>query len=239
MQRGHGEHVRIPLDHDVRVVGEPDRAVLGRLAVAVLQQLPPASARRPGCRPCPAGWPRPRSAPSSCSLELPAQVVAGDEAAQARMERADVVVLEVDLDEGLPVVVALVQLDAVEHIAGEVEVGARAHAGQVGGDVAAPLRSRTAGRSIPAAGSCAGSGRGPARNAARRAACRWCCASAAAVGPAVQRAHDVAARGRAGRASRGPCRITAWRWRQTLEISSTPLGVRTSARPSPSCGSAW
>ena len=53
------------------------------------------------------------------------------------MERADVVVLEVDLDEGLPVVVALVQHDAVEHVAGEVEVGARAEPRQLGGDVAA------------------------------------------------------------------------------------------------------
>jgi hypothetical protein len=42
------------------------------------------------------------------------------------VEGADVVVLQIDLDEGLPVVVALVQFDAVEHVAGEVEVGARA-----------------------------------------------------------------------------------------------------------------
>jgi hypothetical protein len=39
------------------------------------------------------------------------------------VERADVVVLQVDLDEGLPVVVHLVQLRAVVHVAGEVEVG--------------------------------------------------------------------------------------------------------------------
>jgi hypothetical protein len=42
--------------------------------------------------------------------ELPAQVLAGDELAEPRMEWRDVVVLEVDLDEGLPVVLALVQL---------------------------------------------------------------------------------------------------------------------------------
>src|SRR5437868_6164202 len=68
--------------------------------------------------------------------ELPAQVVAGDEAAQPRMERADVVVLEVDLDEGLPVVVALVQLDAVEGIAVEIEVEAGTDPSEVGGDIA-------------------------------------------------------------------------------------------------------
>ena len=54
--------------------------------------------------------------------ELPLQVVAGDEVAEARVERHDVVVLEVDLDERLPVVVALVDLDPVEHVAREVEV---------------------------------------------------------------------------------------------------------------------
>jgi hypothetical protein len=56
---------------------------------------------------------------------------------EARMKRADVVVLQVDLDEGLPVVVALVQLDAVERVAREVEVGLRAQAAHVGGHVAA------------------------------------------------------------------------------------------------------
>ena len=63
-----------------------------------------------------------------------AAVVAGDEAAQAGVEGPDVVVLEVDLDEGLPVVVALVQLDAVEHVAAEVErrrVGAAGAPGRV------------------------------------------------------------------------------------------------------------
>jgi hypothetical protein len=34
-----------------------------------------------------------------------------------------VVVLEIHLDERLPVVVALVQLDLVQHVAAEVEVG--------------------------------------------------------------------------------------------------------------------
>ena len=62
--------------------------------------------------------------------ELPAQVVAGDEAAQPGVEGADVVVLEVDLDEGLPVVVALVHLDAVEHMAAEVQRGGDAAVAQ-------------------------------------------------------------------------------------------------------------
>ena len=37
MQRRDDQHVRVPLDHHVRVVGEPDRAVLRRLALAVGQ----------------------------------------------------------------------------------------------------------------------------------------------------------------------------------------------------------
>ena len=67
--------------------------------------------------------------------ELPAQVLAGDELPEARVERPDVVVLEVDLDEGLPVVVALVHLDPVEDVAREVEL-ARGQRAEVRGDVA-------------------------------------------------------------------------------------------------------
>jgi len=29
MQRGDGQHMRVPLDHDVRVVGQPDGTALG------------------------------------------------------------------------------------------------------------------------------------------------------------------------------------------------------------------
>jgi hypothetical protein len=134
-QRGDDQHVRIPLDHDVRVVGQPDGALRRPVALAVLEHrlvplLVHVRARLEG-------------AVDAHGLhrvllgELPAQVVTGDEAAQARVEGADVVVLQIDLDEGLPVVVALVHLDLVEHVAVEVQRRARAHAGKVGGDVAA------------------------------------------------------------------------------------------------------
>jgi hypothetical protein len=124
--------------------------------------------------------------------ELPAQVLAGDELTEAGVERGDVVVLEVDLDEGLPVVVALVQLDAVERVAGEVELVRGADAGELGGDVAArrgPARPFEQ-HAVPglqrellqvAAGILGEVGR-PDQLAAQ------------AVGPAVQRADDVAAR---------------------------------------------
>src|SRR5205814_935417 len=48
--------------------------------------------------------------------------IAGDEAPEAGMERADVIVLEIDLDEGLPVERILDELDLVEEIALEVEL---------------------------------------------------------------------------------------------------------------------
>lgn len=47
------------------------------------------------------------------------------------------VVLQIDLDEGLPVVIAFVQLDPVKRIARKIELRARSHVGQIGGDVAA------------------------------------------------------------------------------------------------------
>jgi hypothetical protein len=53
------------------------------------------------------------------------------------MEGLDVIVLEVNLDEGFPVVVALVHLNVIEFEAREVKGGARAHAGQIGGHIAA------------------------------------------------------------------------------------------------------
>ena len=58
--------------------------------------------------------------------KLPFQVVTRDELAEARMEGHDVVVLEVHLDEGLPVVVAVVHLDVVEHVAGKIEIARHA-----------------------------------------------------------------------------------------------------------------
>ena len=47
------------------------------------------------------------------------------------------VVLQIHLDEGFPVVVALVQFHVVELVAGEIKLAARPHVGQIGFDVAA------------------------------------------------------------------------------------------------------
>ena len=138
------------------------------------------------------------------------QVVAGDEVAEARMERLDVVVLEVDLDEGLPVVVALVDLDAVEHVAREVEV-AHAERREVARDVARAVEQQA----VPVL--------------QRRAAE----VEARLVGE-VRRAEQLALAGRrssggSGRRCsarcRGPCSMIACRCRQMLDRSSTPLRV--------------
>ncbi len=68
--------------------------------------------------------------------QLPFEVIAGDEAAEPRVERADVIVLEVDLDEGLPVEVVLDGLDLVQHVALEVELFRDAEVGEIARDVA-------------------------------------------------------------------------------------------------------
>src|SRR5437867_12096520 len=74
--------------------------------------------------------------------ELPAQIVGGDELAQSRMERTDMVILEIDLDEALPVVLALVDLDPVEDVARKVEVLGHADAGELARDVAWPVEQQ-------------------------------------------------------------------------------------------------
>src|SRR5690606_20669864 len=116
--------------------------------------------------------------------EGPGEVVARHEVAQARMERVDVVVLEIDLQEGLPVVVALVDLDMAEHVAAEVDDLLEADRVQVRRDVARPVEEQAA----------------PVLQGAAREACARLLGelrraeqfAAQAVGPAMQRADDVA-----------------------------------------------
>ena len=133
------QHVRIPLDHDVRVEGEPDRAVSrhpiveARLAVLQHFRMPLAIGFTARAR---QGVVDAHGLHRVALAVLPGEVVAGDEAAESGMERGDVIVLKVDLDEGLPVVRALVDFDPVQHVAVEVEVGGHAEAAQVGGDIA-------------------------------------------------------------------------------------------------------
>ena len=95
------------------------------------------------------------------------------------------VVLQINLDEGLPVVVALVQLHLVELVAGKIEVRHVAHRGHLGGNVAAIVFKDQAvpGRRFVAVQVQAGIG--------LKMRCAYQLARGV-VGPAVQRADDVA-----------------------------------------------
>ena len=66
---------------------------------------------------------------------LPLQIFTGDKVAQSGMERADMVVLEVNLDKGFPVVVAYVHFHMVERVAREIELLVRAECCHVGSDI--------------------------------------------------------------------------------------------------------
>lgn len=130
------QDVRVPLDHDVRVIRQPDRSIFARFAftVAVKGSTPALVDGRAGM--C-AGFGGAYRLHRIVLVELPAQVIAGHQAAKTWMKWDDVVVLQIDLDEGLLVVIALVQFDPVEHKTAEIEIRARAHASQVGVDIAA------------------------------------------------------------------------------------------------------
>ena len=137
-QGGDGQHVRIPLHHDVRVVGEPDGALFGRHTATVIEQgLLPAFVHRratSGVRLAQAVG-HAHGLYRVVFVHFPAQVVAGHKLPQTGVEGADVVVLQIHLNEGLPVVVAFVHLHFVEHVAAKAQVGPRAHAGQLRGDI--------------------------------------------------------------------------------------------------------
>jgi hypothetical protein len=77
--------------------------------------------------------------PSTCTdihRHGPAQIIAGDETRQPRMEWNDVVELQVDLDKGLPVLLALGDRHPVEDVPGHVELPVDTPAGQVPRDIA-------------------------------------------------------------------------------------------------------
>ena len=116
--------------------------------------------------------------------ELPFEVVATDEIAQTRMEGHDVIVLEVDLDKGFPVVIAFVDFHAVEHVAGKVQVRALAQRAQFLGDSALACEQQP----VPVLQW----GLGQIEAGIVRKVGRAQQFAASVIGPAVQRADDVA-----------------------------------------------
>ena len=106
------------------------------------------------------------------------------------MEGAHVVVLEVDLDEGLPVVIALVHFHPIEHVARKIEFGTWTHVRQVCFDVDAVVFEQQAVPFVQGVVAQVKAGVlvkvGCAQQRARHGSV------AGAVSPAVQGAHDVA-----------------------------------------------
>ena len=105
--------------------------------------------------------------------------------AQARMERGNMVVFQVNLDEGFPVVVATVNFHVIKHVIGKVEFRPLEQGRHVERRVARALEEQAIAivqrelLKIRAPG-CFGKVRGSEKHAFL------------VVGPAVQRAHDVA-----------------------------------------------
>jgi predicted amino acid racemase len=54
--------------------------------------------------------------------ELPGQIITRDKVAQARMKRGHMIIFKVDLDEGFPVVIALVHFNVIEHIVRKIKL---------------------------------------------------------------------------------------------------------------------
>ena len=74
--------------------------------------------------------------------KLPAEIVAGDEVTQSRVEGRNVIILKIDLDEGLPVVIAGVHLDVVEDIVGKVEFRPRKQVPDIPLCIARPFKEQ-------------------------------------------------------------------------------------------------
>ena len=139
------------------------------------------------------------------AAELPFQVVAADEAAQSWVERPDVVILQVDLDEGLPVVGALVQVHLVEHVAREIEISPRSDMAELGLDVTTVVLEHHA---VPGSGGVVVEVQAGVVVEQRRTEQL----ALQVVGPAVQRADDLA--------SGTPSHLTASAQHQRLAVSA-------------------
>ena len=182
---GNGEHMRIPLHHDVRVVRQPDGAAPWLLPALVVQQhLMPepvnVSARLEAGR-------HAHGLHRIVAAKLPCQIVTGHEIAQAGVEGRHVVVLQINLDEGLPVVVAFVQLHVVEHKAVKRKLRGHGHVRQVGPHVAAVVFKQQA---VPLAQAVVVQAQARVLRKVRRTQQL----AAGAVSPAVYGADDVAPR---------------------------------------------
>ena len=136
--RHHGAHhqrIGIPLHHDVGIIGQPDRTVLGYLAAGVAQYL-----LMPRFVDFAAGFAQTMTDADSLHAvpvaEIPLQVIAIYKMAQARMEGRNVVILKIHFNKGFPVEAVLFRLHPVQHVAGEIHVFHHADIGQIFKNVA-------------------------------------------------------------------------------------------------------
>jgi hypothetical protein len=121
-ERADHERVWIPLHHDVREIGEPDCAV-NRLATLVEAQHLLVPAAVGGAAGFGKGALDPARLHAVPVAEFPLEIAHVDEIAETGMEGLYVVVLEIHFNEGLPVAGVLLDVDAVENVAGEIELG--------------------------------------------------------------------------------------------------------------------
>ena len=52
--------------------------------------------------------------------EFPTQIITSDKAAEARMERLNMIIFQINFNESFPVVIAFMNFNMIEHIASEI-----------------------------------------------------------------------------------------------------------------------
>ena len=119
VQRGHDEHMWIPLHHDVRVHAKPDCAVFWVNAIAeFLHGIVPLPVH--GCAGSAQTSLHTNGLNTPVVTVVPLQIRAADKLTQAWMEGLDVVVLQVNLNEGFPVVRQHIAFDGIKLETGKI-----------------------------------------------------------------------------------------------------------------------
>ena len=82
---------------------------------------------------------------------FPRQIVAGNKLPQPRVKRPDVVILQIHLDKGLPVVIALVNNSAIKRVPGKIErlAGLHGQRGEINDRVGRPVKQQAIPRLKP------------------------------------------------------------------------------------------
>src|SRR6476661_10070353 len=135
------QHVRIPLDHHIGIVREPDRAPRRHLAAITQHDIVPLFVDR-------------RTRPAQTFFyaagldavpitEFPVEFIDRDEITQTGMKWHDMVVLEVTLDECFPVACIFVDLHPVKHVAREIKFCLTGELRKIPGDVTPAVKQQS------------------------------------------------------------------------------------------------